>query len=128
MAVAATSSLLSTPAGKAVAVIGGGKTGAAVARLLAKHGARVTVYDDADAAKVKEGLKKNGVTTDGGGDDGIAIAGGGLDEDRIADADFVVLSPGVPRAHAKLQKALARVPFVNELEVGFAFLTKGSSA
>ncbi len=113
---------LSNLRGKSVAVVGGGKTGAAASRLLLRHGARVRLFDDAPLPKVIEGLKKNGVDVDVDGS-GIDIVAGGLDEDGIAGCDVVVLSPGVPRAHARLQKALASGrPVINELELGVALL------
>lgn len=110
--------LLQDPRGARAVVVGAAKTGAAAARLLVQRGATVTLVDDAPADKVRDGLAKHGldVTT-------IALNAGGIDAATLAAADLVVLSPGVPRAHAALQPALAAgVPLVNEIEVAAAAL------
>ncbi len=108
--------LLRNPAGKNVVVIGGGKTGAAAARLLVKLGAQVTVVDDAPLAKVIEGLEQHGVSSAA-----VTVRAGGIDATLVAGADLCVLSPGVARAHAAVQAALASsVPVVNEVELAAA--------
>ena len=113
-----TAELLKDPRGAHVVVVGGGKTGAAAARLLVQHGARVTLVDDAPEAKVREGLGKHGLDMAT-----VTLRAGGMDADVVAAADLVVLSPGVPRAHAALQRALtAGVPVVNEVELAAAAL------
>ncbi len=116
--------LLKDPRGARVAVTGGGKTGAAAARLLVRLGATVEVHDDAPADKVGEGLKKHGLDPAK-----VAIRGGGLSAEALRAVDLIVLSPGVPRAHAALAAnrggALATVPCVNELELGYAQLAQG---
>lgn len=112
--------LLHTPGGARVVVVGGAKTGAVAARLLVRRGAIVTMVDDAAPAKVSEGLAKHGLDVAT-----ITLRAGGIDADVVARADLVVLSPGVPRAHAALQPALAAgVPFVNEIELAAAALPK----
>ena len=105
-------------AGKDVAVVGAGKTGAAAVRLLQQKGARVLLFDDAPIEKLRDGLAKNGVTTI----DAVRVKAGGLDSDAIAACEIVVLSPGVPRSHAALQKALQKSLVVNELELAVACL------
>lgn len=110
--------LLQDPRGARAVVVGSGKTGAAAARLLLQRGATVTLVDDAAEAKVREGLAKHGLDPSR-----VALVTGGIDRDVVAAADVVVLSPGVPRAHAALQPALAAgVPMVNEIEVAAAAL------
>lgn len=110
--------LLLNLAGKDVAVIGGGKSGAAVVRLLQQKGARVHLFDDAPIDKLRDGLTKNGVAAV----DAVRIKAGGLDGDAIAACEIIVLSPGVPRSHPALQKALASRLVVNELELAVAHL------
>jgi UDP-N-acetylmuramoylalanine--D-glutamate ligase len=112
--------LLKNPRGARVAVTGGGKTGAAAARMLVHLGAVVEVHDDAPADKVAEGLKKNGLDPTR-----VTIFGGGLSAAALRAVDLIVLSPGVPRAHPALVEALTTVPCVNELELGYAQLAQG---
>lgn len=107
--------------GKHAVVIGGGKTGAAAARLLMQRGAHVTVVDDAPLDKVVAGLEKNGLVLDG-----VDVHAGGIDASLVAHSDLAVLSPGVPRAHKALRDALAKgVPVVNEVELACAALPEG---
>ncbi|MDP2345384.1 MAG: UDP-N-acetylmuramoyl-L-alanine--D-glutamate ligase [Deltaproteobacteria bacterium] len=112
--------MLQNLGGKDVAVVGAGKTGAAAVRLLQQQGARVHLFDDAPIDKLKDGLAKNGVVTV----DAVRLKAGGLDADAIAACGVVVLSPGVPRNHVGLQKALASPTclVVNELELALASL------
>lgn len=118
---------LASVIGKHVAVVGGGKTGAAVVRVLLRdtsRARRVTLCDDAPLDKVRAGLQKNGVDVDAV-DVAVAVDvnAGGIDAGVIDAADLVVLSPGVPRAHPALQRAVATPgKVINELEVGIALL------
>jgi UDP-N-acetylmuramoylalanine--D-glutamate ligase len=105
--------------GRHFVVVGGGRTGAAAARLLVREGARVTVVDDGTSDAVLAGLHKHGLDTGS-----VAVVGGGIDAAVVAGADVVVLSPGVPRAHAAIAPIVGRTPIVNELEVGLAVLTR----
>jgi UDP-N-acetylmuramoylalanine--D-glutamate ligase len=118
--------LLQNPRGARVAVVGGGRTGAAAARLLVALGAHVSVHDDAPPGKLAEGLGRYGVGDDLLASGAVVLHGGGLDRTALAGADLIVLSPGVPRAHAALAAeeggALGTVPCVNELELGYAQL------
>jgi UDP-N-acetylmuramoylalanine--D-glutamate ligase len=105
--------------GRHFVVVGGGRTGAASARLLVREGARVTVVDDGQADAVLAGLQKHGLDTGS-----VTVVGGGIDAAVVASADVIVLSPGVPRAHAAIAPVVDRIPIVNELEVGLAVLTR----
>ena len=111
--------------GRRFVVVGGGKTGAAAARLLVREGAIVTVVDDGAHDKVSADLGKHGADVSA-----ITIVAGGIDQAVIDSADVVVLSPGVPRAHAALQVAVTRgaPPIVNELELGLAIFTDDGAA
>jgi len=94
-----------------IAVIGLGKSGRAVATLLAREGASVYASDAADtpavgaiASRLREG--------------GVIAQTGGHDLERIARAVLVVVSPGVPPQAAAIAAARAAgVPVVGEIEV-----------
>jgi UDP-N-acetylmuramoylalanine--D-glutamate ligase len=100
-------------------VVGGGRTGAASARLLVHEGARVTVVDDGANDAVLAGLQKHGLDTDD-----VTVVAGGIDAAVVASADVIVLSPGVPRAHPAITPVVGRIPIVNELEVALAVLSR----
>jgi UDP-N-acetylmuramoylalanine--D-glutamate ligase len=113
--------LLLNPSGAHAVVVGGGKTGAAAARLLMRLGARTTLVDDAPLEKVRAGLAKHGV------DDSVTleVRAGGIPLDVMEAAELVVLSPGVPRTHPALAAALSRgVPCINEIELAAAHLPR----
>ena len=103
--------------GREVAVIGLGKSGRAVASLLARHGHRVYASDagngngvDAAAAALRA--------------EGIAVETGHHDLERIASAQYVVASPGVPPSAAPLAAAReGGVPIVGEIEIALRHLT-----
>ena len=111
--------------GRRFVIVGGGKTGAAAARVLLREGAQVTVVDDGAVDKVTADLKTHGADTTA-----ITIVAGGINAAVVAGADVVVLSPGVPRAHPALRDAVARgaPPIINELELGLAILTADGDA
>src|ERR1041385_1226897 len=101
--------------GKNVVVVGAGKTGASSAAVASMLGANVTLLDDADDATVKAGLEKAGF--DVSTNVQVKVSAGGIPADVVAGADVVVLSPGVPRAHASIAPAIAKgVPGTNEVE------------
>jgi UDP-N-acetylmuramoylalanine--D-glutamate ligase len=102
--------------GRELAVIGLGKSGRAVAELLAKEGARV-YGSDASATPAAEQaaaeLRALGVATDVGRHD----------LDRIARAAMVVASPGVPPGAPPLARARdAGIPVVGEIEIALLAL------
>ena len=98
--------------GARVTVVGGARSGLAVARLLARHGARVFLTDHGPAeAGVAEGLERAGVASEFGGHTARAL-----------DADWLVLSPGVPSTASLVQSALRqRRPVYSEIEVASWF-------
>ncbi len=103
-------------AGGEIAVIGLGKSGRAVATLLARRGHRVYASDASNTEVVLENagaLRAAGVDTDSGGHD----------LGRIARAATVVVSPGVPPDSPPLSTArAARIPIVSEIEVALRYL------
>jgi UDP-N-acetylmuramoylalanine--D-glutamate ligase len=100
-------------------IVGGGRTGAAAARVLLREAARVTIVDDGAEEIVRAGVQKHGLDTAA-----VAIKAGGIDSAVVASADVIILSPGVPRAHPALAAVLDRIPVYNELELGLAVLTR----
>src|SRR5215208_2282766 len=101
-----------------IAVVGLGKSGRAVATLLARHGRSVYASDagrSAGVEKIAAELRATGVASDVGHHD----------LERIARAAAVVVSPGVPPTAEPL--AVARqhgVPVVSEVEAALHFLPK----
>lgn len=98
--------ILHTLAGRPVTVIGGGVSGVAAAALLAKYGARVLVSDK--SAQAKPELEALGVALELG-----------THSHRIAQADLVVTSPGVP---PEVLQLAGDVPVIGELELGYVLL------
>ena len=104
--------------GQSVAVVGCGRAGAAAASLLVRLGAEVVVLDDAGEDRVKGALRGAGVSVDA-----VQLRCGGLSVEGLEGSCLVVLSPGVPRAHALVREALSRgLPVVSELELAAAQL------
>jgi UDP-N-acetylmuramoylalanine--D-glutamate ligase len=107
-------------AGRAVAVLGAGRSGLAAARLLLRRGAHVTVYDEQPAAALAEA------------DEALGAQGGRLQAGQpLSELDFgtpalVVVSPGVPLAQPSVLRVRARgVPLWGEVELAGRFLPPG---
>ena len=98
--------------GARVTVVGGARSGLSVARLLQRHGADVFLTDAASAEPgVAEALERDGVASEFGGHTARAI-----------DADWLVLSPGVPSTAPLVQTALRQKrPVYAEIEVASWF-------
>lgn len=98
--------------GKKVTVIGGARSGLAVARLLAKSGARVFLTERGEAtARLTEALDELGAAYEFGGH-----------TPRALDADFFAVSPGVPSSANIVQQALrGGMPVYSEIEVASWF-------
>lgn len=104
--------------GRAVSIIGAAKSGLAAARTLAELGARVLVSDIQPAEKLRGAFAKAGVPSS------VEIEGGGHSE-RVLQADFIVLSPGVPTDIPILREASRRgIPIHSEIEIAYR-LSKG---
>jgi UDP-N-acetylmuramoylalanine--D-glutamate ligase len=100
-------------AGQRVVVAGGGRSGAAVAELLADRGALVTVSDTAAALDGAGRLRGRGIT----------VELGPHRPELFAAADLVVTSPGVPPEHPAIAAAReAGVPVMGEVEVASRWL------
>lgn len=98
--------------GARVTVVGGARSGLAVARLLARRGADVFLTDYAPAENgTAASLAKDGIASEFGGH-----------TPRALDADWLVLSPGVPTTTNLVQSALRqKTPVYSELEVASWF-------
>ena len=97
--------------GKKVVVIGLADSGVAAARWLVHRGAHVTVTDKKSAAELEGPLAAIAGS-------GIATALGGHPDSIFADADLIVVSPGVPKSLPQLVAAMARkVPVWSEMEM-----------
>jgi UDP-N-acetylmuramoylalanine--D-glutamate ligase len=102
--------------GGEVAVIGLGRSGAAAARLLARHGAPVYASD----AGTGDGLSTAASALRA---DGVAVDVGTHDLARIARAALVVVSPGVPPQAPPLRAARqAGVAVISEVELALLAL------
>jgi UDP-N-acetylmuramoylalanine--D-glutamate ligase len=101
--------------GRRVLVLGAGRTGLAVARVLAGRGARVRLADRRPAlafAPVLDGLEG-----------AVELRLGCEGEDLLADVDLVVPSPGVPATAPALAAAAARrLAVLSEIEVAARLL------
>jgi UDP-N-acetylmuramoylalanine--D-glutamate ligase len=95
-----------------VTVIGAARSGLAVARLLAAHGADVFLTEHGEIAPdTRAALDDAGVTYEAGGH-----------TDRALEADFVVVSPGVPDQTDIVQSVMARgLGLYSEIEVASWF-------
>jgi UDP-N-acetylmuramoylalanine--D-glutamate ligase len=102
--------------GVTVAVIGIGASGSAAARLAAEQGGDVYVSD----SRTDEAATAHGALL---GDAGISVELGRHDIERIAGADIVVASPGIP-PDAPVLRALSErgVRWISEPELAARFL------
>lgn len=102
-------------AGRFVVVAGLGVSGLAAARLLAARGARVTVSDSRPSAELAREAAKLPA--------GVALEGGGNRAATFAQADLVVLSPGVPPQIAPVREAAKRgAEIIGEFELACRFI------
>ncbi len=101
-------------AGKKFSVIGGARSGLAVAKLLTGHGAQVFLSDKAPAERMSEAigeLKKAGIAHEFGGN-----------TKKVLETDCIVLSPGVPSDVPIVQQALKKgLKVISEIEVASWF-------
>ncbi len=99
---------------KKVTILGAARSGIAAALLLQKQGAHPFVSDSADAHKKIDAQKQLEQA-------GIAYEFGGHSE-KILDADFVVLSPGIPVRSQTVQSLFKQnIPVYSEIEVASWF-------
>lgn len=102
--------------GKKITVVGLQKTGLALAGFLSKRGATVKVTDRSDEKKLGEFAVKAKAL-------GIEIETGGHSEESFTEADFIILSPGVPHYLTHLEKARQKgIPVIGEIELASQFI------
>jgi UDP-N-acetylmuramoylalanine--D-glutamate ligase len=101
--------------GKHILVVGAARSGVAAAQFLRARGAHVTLNDSKPVANWPEASVLRGA--------GIEIVGGGHPLELFAQADLIVVSPGVPLALEPFQHARkAGVPVIGEAELAARFL------
>lgn len=106
------------PSGKAISIIGAAKSGLAAAKSLCESGARVFVSDIQSEAKLKEALEREDLLGK------VAFEAAGHTE-RVLDAEFIILSPGVRTDIPVLIKAQERgIPVYSEIEIAYR-MSKG---
>ncbi len=107
---------MSSFTGQHFAILGAGRSGLGAARLARLHGAEVTVFDEADAAKIQGALDKQHA-------EGFRTVTGQQARDlTVASGDFqkVIISPGLDAGWPLPQKFTdAGVPLVGEMEFAF---------
>ena len=99
--------------GRHVVVVGAARSGIAAAELLLRRGARVTLTDMRPAFEAAGRLRAAGVQLELGRHDAALLA----------DADLIVVSPGVPHEQPVFDAARARgVEIIGELELASRWL------
>lgn len=102
--------------GKKVLVVGFGSTGVAVARYMAKQGAKVMVTDLKQRTDLNESLKATA-------DLKLEYELGGHQSATFLSAELIVVSPAVPASIKPLEEArAANVPIVSELELSASLI------
>ena len=105
-------------AGREVAVLGLGASGASAARLLLRHGVAVYGSDIGSTDDL-------GLTAERLREDGAHVELGGHDLDRIARAVVLVVSPGVPPTAPAIRRAReARIQVIAEVDLAALALRK----
>ena len=96
--------------GKLILVIGLGESGLAMARWLARQGARVRVADSRGAPPQAAALRAAVPAAE--------LFAGPFSPSAFADVELMAISPGVPVQEPLVQEAVARaVPLVSEIEI-----------
>ena len=96
--------------GKLTLVIGLGETGLAIARWLARQGARVRVADSRSAPPQVDALRAAVPEA--------VLFAGPFTAEAFAGVELIAISPGVPVRQALVQEAVARaVPVLSEIEL-----------
>ncbi len=105
--------------GKICWVVGLARSGCAAGGLLRRQGATVLGIDDSDTATVHRRWEREGLSQLAPkAFDEILTGGNWPDITGSGRPDLVVISPGVPGDHPRLQALAADVPIIGELELG----------
>ncbi len=106
--------------GKRVIVVGLGLSGVAACRLLAARGAKVVGTDSKRPESVSDEVKALER------EEGVTLALGGHDAARVAEADLVIVSPGVP-SFPDLEAAERKgIPIWSEVELAVRAVNESS--
>ena len=101
---------MNMPTATKVLVIGLGKTGLSCARYLSHRGFSVAVNDSREQPPGLEVMREEMP--------GVALFLGRFSEEAFAEADLLVVSPGVPVSEPMIQQAMERgVPVVGDIEL-----------
>jgi UDP-N-acetylmuramoylalanine--D-glutamate ligase len=101
---------------KKALVVGMGRSGYETASFLTRHGARVTISEMATETDVGEAARRFREL-------GVQVELGGHVLDTFVQADFIVVSPGVPHTIAPIQAAVEKgVPLIGEIELASRFI------
>ncbi|MBI4014307.1 MAG: UDP-N-acetylmuramoyl-L-alanine--D-glutamate ligase, partial [Candidatus Rokubacteria bacterium] len=104
-------------AGRRVTVVGLARSGVAACRLLLACGARVTATDAQRVERLEAAARALP-------DEGVRLHAGGHPPEAFAEAELVVVSPGVPADHPALGDCRRRgVPVIGELELAYRAMT-----
>ncbi|MFZ2955828.1 MAG: UDP-N-acetylmuramoyl-L-alanine--D-glutamate ligase [Candidatus Ozemobacteraceae bacterium] len=99
--------------GRFICVIGAAKSGLAAAKTLAQLGARVLLSDTQNRGRLEATIAEAALPAT------VEIETGGHSE-KVLQADFIVLSPGVPLTIPVLKKAAEnRIPILSEVEIAY---------
>ncbi len=100
---------------KKVLVVGLAKSGVAAANFLIREGARLTITDLKPESELREQIAQLAGP--------VRLLLGGHTEPAFMEADFIVLSPGVPTGLLELRRAAASgIPIYSEVELAYSFL------
>ena len=99
-------------AGERIVVVGLGASGRAAARFCAERGAHVVANDAREEVDGSEALT----------DSGVELALGGHDPALFAEADRIIVSPGVPPLAVVTEADVRGVPVWSEIELAARFL------
>jgi UDP-N-acetylmuramoylalanine--D-glutamate ligase len=108
--------------GRAVTVVGLGKSGLAAARFCRAAGARVTVSETGEADRFAAASKELEAA-------GVRLEFGPHRQAAFTEADLIVLSPGVPHTLPPLEAARQQgVPVMGEMELAARFIEEPIAA
>jgi UDP-N-acetylmuramoylalanine--D-glutamate ligase len=99
--------------GTKVVVLGAARSGIAAAELLVRRGAKVTLSESRETIEEEERLRVGG----------ISLELGGHRPDTLANAELIVLSPGVsPRLDLVARQRRRGIPMISEIELASRWL------
>ena len=100
---------------KKILVVGFARSGLSASNFLLERGARVTITDTKTEEELKDYIAQLTMPP--------TLSLGGHQIEEFLDADFIVLSPGVPSNLPELLKASERnIPIYSEVELAYRFL------